>query len=76
MWDARNVLRGLPRGGPTNRCTVSKSHEEEPGALRELARRTRVIAQAMHNKEKMRLLAYADELEAQARELERRSKKQ
>lgn len=55
---------------------MSKSHEEEPETLRELARRTRVIAHAMHNKEKARLLAYADELEAEARELERRLKKQ
>jgi len=47
---------------------VSKSKEEEPEELRELARRIRVIASALHGAEKTRLLIYARQLEAQAAE--------
>lgn len=50
---------------------VSKSEEEEPEELRELARRIRVIASALHGAEKTRLLIYARQLEAQAAETER-----
>lgn len=44
--------------------------QEEPGELREIARRTRVIASALDEPEKGRLRAYANDLEALAAKLD------
>jgi hypothetical protein len=43
---------------------------ERPEELRTLARRVQMIASALDDREKRRLLAYADELEALAAKLE------